>query len=408
MARGERALVIYNNKFQDASGWINTSAAYSVDTGGAERELRQVSLAHGLRINTADDAFIIFRDAKSNLEFIRRGKDIGKRGMFVSLGAYQYHVFLDFRDVADGPDGRYAKLWHELDGRGVPSIDAALREMYLKPILGPLRDLLGQDAIKDSLALRGSKDAVKDKRMKAVAIKTMNAFDAIAEFSNSKADVKNILIATMNRLYSMLKFGKKGLIASKAPATYLSWYLEDIARKDMPVWRVLYSYVVLQDLGRLRQAGSDALDAGMTFNEWGLDAIVRDNFMALGADPGTAHNEALLLSLLLGRKHPDAMTTGFLDLVSDPKAQGFLSFNRYEGVLWFNKESFESLTWWLYAVSALNLLSDAKATKKEKEAKVADIHARAMELNEVAAAAGYKAETLLEMLRANADGKEVV
>ena len=52
------------------------------------------------------DAFTIFRDHVTGLEYIRNSKECFEKGLYVELGAYKYHVFLDFRDVRDGE-------WHQ-------------------------------------------------------------------------------------------------------------------------------------------------------------------------------------------------------------------------------------------------------------------------------------------------------
>ena len=50
---------------------------------------------------TRAKSFFIFKDYKSNLEFIRSGKELHERGMYAELKAFEYHVFLDFREVYD-------------------------------------------------------------------------------------------------------------------------------------------------------------------------------------------------------------------------------------------------------------------------------------------------------------------
>src|SRR4029077_3667595 len=61
------------------------------------------------------------------------------------LGAYKCQVFLDFRQVRDDPVHQYAQLTGFLAGRGVPSIEEALKELFLQPIHYPFKELVNAD-----------------------------------------------------------------------------------------------------------------------------------------------------------------------------------------------------------------------------------------------------------------------
>ena len=137
---GERGLVVYNNKFAEARGWIHTSAAYSVKKdqddpllGTGDRRLIQKTLGEGLGLHPDANHFCIFRDHISGLEHITSSQELCDKGLYVELGAFKYLVYLDFREVEDGPEGYYRRLAAQLGGHGVSSIEDALREMLHLP-----------------------------------------------------------------------------------------------------------------------------------------------------------------------------------------------------------------------------------------------------------------------------------
>jgi hypothetical protein len=144
---GEFSLVVYHNKFARARGWIRTSAAYP-DKSGPERRLIQRSLAEGLELSRDENMFTIFRDHITGLEFIRSNRELVDSGLYIELEAYKYQVFLDFRQVADNEWRHYTQLTDYLNGRGVPSIDEALREIFLQPVLYPFRELVNTGFLK--------------------------------------------------------------------------------------------------------------------------------------------------------------------------------------------------------------------------------------------------------------------
>jgi len=99
-------------------------------------QLRQKSLADGLGL--PNDGYVIFRDGITNLEYIRSCREIREQGMYVELGAYKCHTFLDFRFV-DG--GNWGMVNGNLNGAGVESVQGKWEEMFgIKDESGKMKD----------------------------------------------------------------------------------------------------------------------------------------------------------------------------------------------------------------------------------------------------------------------------
>ncbi|MBI5945632.1 MAG: alpha-amylase [Chloroflexi bacterium] len=118
----ERGLVVYHNKFADTKGWIKTSAAY-IDKSSGKTARR--NLAEGLGLPRVGHA--IFKDYVTQLEYIRSCKEIWDNGMYIELGAYQCHAFMDWRFVGDI---EWKTISDQLNGAGVPSMQAKWRELF--------------------------------------------------------------------------------------------------------------------------------------------------------------------------------------------------------------------------------------------------------------------------------------
>ncbi len=123
----ERSLVVYHNRHAEARGWVRSSAAFAVPVDGDTRYIQQ-TLQEGLGLPDGDNDFVLFRDHMSGLEYIRPARELAERGLYIELGPYRCHVFLNFRIVTD-PDGRWRSLHDALHGAGIPSLDARLAEM---------------------------------------------------------------------------------------------------------------------------------------------------------------------------------------------------------------------------------------------------------------------------------------
>ena len=144
----ERGLVVYHNRFAEATGWIKMSAAYSVpDESGGRRQIQR-SLAEGLGLHPDGEWFTLMREQRSGLEFVRPSADLCRDGLFVELHAYGCQVFLDIHEVQDGPSGQMRRLTERLGGAGVPSISGALRDMQLAPLHDAVRSLAANGSLR--------------------------------------------------------------------------------------------------------------------------------------------------------------------------------------------------------------------------------------------------------------------
>ena len=57
-----------------------------------------------------ENAYVIFREHVSGLEYIRRCSTLHAEGLYVELGAFSCQVFLDFHIVHEDPTGLHATL----------------------------------------------------------------------------------------------------------------------------------------------------------------------------------------------------------------------------------------------------------------------------------------------------------
>jgi 4-alpha-glucanotransferase len=129
---GERGLVLFNNKYADARGWIRTSATASVQAAGG-RELVQRTLGEALGLHADDWYFCIYRDHIAGLEYLHSSREVCDQGLYAELGAFKYVVYMDFREVVDDAERHYAQLAASLAGRGVSSIADALQALIEPP-----------------------------------------------------------------------------------------------------------------------------------------------------------------------------------------------------------------------------------------------------------------------------------
>jgi hypothetical protein len=441
----ERSLVVCHNRYASARGWIRTSAAFMARTGnGDERAITQRSLGEGMQLPADAATFCIFRDHVSGLEYIRSSAALADQGMYVELHAYQYHVFLNWQIVPDAADGRYARVHAHLGGRGVPSVDEAMRELLLAPVRDPyaalvngvtLRELLGEgtkdqplpvsDDVSPSVirpsaektttpaaeqALVTHEPPAEDPiRAKLVALlvqiqktRSDHGNDAADNGAADAPDAEAVAATIRARLDAALALIGEGVPPpaddasneGAAPAvvggqpTAPSILDSDTARGTLLVWALTHH------LGAAAAPAALAAEQSRSWiDEWLLGPIIRGALRELNGDDGAAERGVALVKLLTahaGRASGDspAGAEALLDaLLADRDAQQFIGVNRYNDVVYFNKESFEQLVGWLEAAArALGAPADADAAFTQ--------------LRRAAAESGYQLERLREAARA--------
>ncbi|MCX6560240.1 MAG: alpha-amylase family glycosyl hydrolase [Candidatus Aminicenantes bacterium] len=348
-AGGERALVVYHNKYAETRGWIRSAAAFAAKVGGSDSKvLVHKSLRDGLDLPDDPATWIVCKDQVSGLEFIRNGRELGEKGLYLELHAYECRVFLDFRKVRDDGRGLYARLAEELGGGGVASIEQALRELRMRPLWDSLRELLAPGFLdwlvgSRSVGEGGPLSEEADRQIEAKARSFARGVneeifpDSISEpaFAEAIRRRYGAVLRLMDAGRTDLDAGFAGTAPESSPIG------ARLARYSMFAWSVLAS---------IGPARAEA---------WGLDAVLAD---LLGDAAGDEFQARLAVHAIRAlakadgwferQRTPDANARSLARLIGkDPDFRAALLVNDYQGVEYFHKESFERLMWWLLATS---------------------------------------------------------
>src|SRR6185437_10257287 len=140
----ERALILYNNSYGSTHGTIHLSAAAMEKSMGA---LRQMRLGDGLALSGYDN-IIAYRNTVTGLEHLRRAIDFHQQGLTLGLGGFQRVVLLDWRELRPSAEQPWDRLCDALHGEGVPSVDAALAMLRLRPLHNALHQALNPESIR--------------------------------------------------------------------------------------------------------------------------------------------------------------------------------------------------------------------------------------------------------------------
>ncbi len=385
-AGDERCLVLYHNRYADTRGWVRQSVPFAVKgAGGDQPALERRTLAAGLGLRNEEHWFCLFRDQVTGLEYIRQNTELSERGLAVHLGAYERHVFVDFRQVEDNAWHQYAQLCAYLDGRGVPSIEEASREILLRPIHQPYRELVNADLFRQLTGLCGKPPGQPawqkiDARIAELGANLGQEVHAITGGGGLAATELATTLRLETRALLQLPRLDRTLTSSRSTELRAAVrYLEDGLTDEPAIWGTLLGWLFTHSLGDVAGGPAGAERSRAWIDEWLLGRILTSALADLGLDDEAVAWALARIKVLTThqRWHRHAAGGGertrrvLEPLLRDPAALHLLQVNRHQGILWFNKEAFAELVWWMFVAATVEITAGIVGTDSRAAARPA-------------------------------------
>jgi hypothetical protein len=446
-AGDERSLALYNNAYPEAGGWIHQSAAAIPQKSGG---FRRDSLCQALGFHGSSARFALLREQRQDLWYIRSSKEIAERGLFVSLKGYEAQVFIDIHEVEDDRRGRYARLHAELNGRGVRDVQAAIQDIYLGELYYRFAELFSRDhldrlfprektagpppegaAVTAATGVSGPEDSLRDAVLSFVnaAEKFLDGafYDPfVAEQSYEKIPGEQVwqeFAACLERLRAVTKYGAAAPHKGDSPAIRFLHRLGEKLNARPALIVFAYAYGALSLLRSILGAGAPGAEAKALGDHWALDRKLRELFGAYEVSGDEANRVLEIMKAVLTRTSPGSAASKQKTAVTSPPiiavqdlspaeklvldnyhAEDFrklLGVNIFEGVIWFNKESFEETLFYAPLFAALEsaeVLAPGAAPTAEWLDRIAGIADIAEAFAEAEGKSGYQLDELLRAL----------
>ncbi|HSB65997.1 MAG TPA: hypothetical protein VLD65_05415, partial [Anaerolineales bacterium] len=376
----------------------------------------------------------IFRDPVNSLEYIRNNKEMHDRGLYIELEAYKCQVFTSFREVQDNEWHQYANLSAYLNGRGVPSIDETMKEIFLQPIHQAYRELVNAGYFRwviSNRMLRPIEGEEKvgipgdfEKVLEEAEIKLARLLEEVEHTTQSSGEIQPIVHLLKQNLQCSLflpVFQDQYPVPRSRSYQQLTKYLHAGNLKSSPwlcgdtyAWSVILGWLFTSILGKCgSEKGYEEISRSW-IDEWMLNKIIVSALNDLGLDERSNWRAITLIKLLT--THHDwwvQLDTGndkagegaeymlLTALLADSDALSYLGVNRYQDVLWFNKEAFEDLVWWLMIIACVEISSNLTTTGQHALIGKSTLpYFKVLtRLLSSAKASGYKLEKLLELVK---------
>lgn len=406
----ERALVIFNNRYASTRGWIRLSSAYAEKTAGG-KQMRQRTLGESFGFATDASVFAACRDAFTGLEYLHRARDLADRGLNLELHAYQTHAFLDWCDLRDDVAHPWGDLCNQLAGRGVPSLEEALRDLQLKPVHQALRNVvdpalaerLADCALMKQGAGRTSRassilETLRDRAGVLLAEVERYAGSSAGQTAGMTTEHdwhRNASLAQdslVDRLQAALRLPalcKRG--ATRWPAeAHAVLPLGDGARSQaVAVWKTVVAWCAVEAIGRLQSPAQPESAAASLFDALRLREPLASAFAAQGAAGEEEWRAAARLRASFA--HSSRANAPF-SWIHDPDVAWLIGVHQYEGASYVVKEHFERLLWWMALPGLLEI-----AREQNPDLDKFDLVGEEMGVRmQVIASGGYKVEALEE------------
>ena len=451
----DRALVVFHNRYAHTIGWVRMSCAYAEKQGDGSKHLRQKSIGESFGLQHDPNQFVAYRDLFTGQEYLQRSSDIAERGLRIVLGAYEHHVLLDWRDLRDDATHRWSELCNQLEGRGVPSLDDALRALELRPVHDDIARLLSARLVStvipreaasakvkaaDGKALKRDSKVPQPSTTKKPALKDEQAApkaqaptapvapgkvewsELLSRAESFYNDLEHFIATELNRspgselrpsrAFDVRMAGEllrkrveelqriPALVKSfkSAPPKHCANLLPSGAT-EVSAWGAALAWILLEVAGRVASPDDPEHYSMLLFDHARLRQPIADALEKLGAHGEDRWRVAARLRFSFAHAasaHKFRQTPGRssapLSWLNDPEVAWLIGSNEHEGVRYFNKEQFEQLLWWMALRPLMEIAEEEQPDVRELQELESEMERRC----KLASSVGYRMEGLLE------------
>ena len=402
----EHALVLFNNSYEKTVGWLRNSAGYAVKQSDGSKTVQQKDLASALGLHNEPGKFVLLREHNAGLWYIRKSQEIFTSGLYVELNGYGKQVYLDIHETDDNDQGHMGRLHYELGGRGVEDVEEALKESLMQPLYRSFGDLINGDTLRGLYEVMRGHRIADNSFWKILEEKASDFAAKTKEFADGKGDAVLVGKDLLAGMKAAAAFGQAPQIFKNQKTAAPS--MELYAKHYLDNQKVFYGFAalsMLSNLGAVVTEGGNGAVTRSLMDDWFLDRKIRRILTSLEISEGDAHHMVHMVKVMISHQHwnqkktSDKSRAGLLlkDLLLDRELQELMGTNRYDGVLYFNKEGFLYLTGWLFGLGITSAFKNSEEVKTVAE-EVAEVYSIIEEWKKAAELAGYEVEKWIELL----------
>lgn len=373
----EKTLVLYNNKYERASGVIFRSTN-KIDKNDSSKKMSSIALNDALGVRLDPNYYYICKELTSHREYLFGGDDFVD-GLHFELNGFDYKVFYGFTEVYD-KDGELRKLKERLQNESTPSVKHALASLKLLPVQEKFENIFDENFVHEYVKnfIITNQNASTPNDTIVLLLKRWKDLLKSVDFAVKMKTIKNSQIDIVNFSYSLKLLNsiiKERQFESKINFQTLPESI--VISKESRYYEntiVLMLYRLIREL--TLSLGSENYSEILSKLE--LFGSVENIFRSLGRGARGVFFESNLLFTLLEVNFPLNKFIGnkvlskeefekiirrasadFAETIKNERLSAFIAVNEYKGVKYYSKENFEELLNWFFTISALNDIENA-------------------------------------------------
>jgi glycosidase len=381
----DRVVVCFHNKYAETSGRIKMTVGRNIGTTD-NPSIASRTIGEALECSNSPNFFYTFRDQKSNLNYIRSGKDLHEKGIYIELKAYNYHVFMDFKEIFDDT-GEYERLASHLHGMGVHDINEELHKVRLFPIFLKLYDLFENKIFEKFLNFINEKEEPAANSLYILIEKRFKQFsEQIKSIIESSLDVPLLI-----NEYS------KNIHAIKRVVTLLNKQSGDnifnLPELDTKSMLILHAWAITASIENI--AGMEIIKRLRLINSF------CDIFESHDINQNESQEMSQIVMQLL---HDNGKN--WCKYFSQKETCEIIGVNEHNMIRYFNKERFEELVGWHFRISLLSCFKNIDDNKIPKE--ISKIELAFNNLIEMSSKSKYRYDNFISQLQNSDDNKRII
>ncbi|MBI5020509.1 MAG: alpha-amylase [Ignavibacteriales bacterium] len=316
----ERAIFCFHNKYAETAGRIRMSVGRN--TGTTDNPfITYRTIGDALACRNDANVFYIFQDQSTNHKFLRSGKDLHEKGLYVELKAFGYHVFIDFEEIYDD-SGIYERLASHLHGSGVLNMEAEVEKVRLFPVLIKLYNLFENNIFnKFSRYLNEEEESVTDPILVSLEKRIVSLAEQISSIIHESFQKEKFLDEYKKNIQAARQFCLK--LNQSGNALSLS-------STDKRFLLILHAWIIAESIHKI---GGSEITGKLYLQRSFAEIFTGHDFNQDQTD------DMARIVLQMGRRKNRTWSEYF----KRPEIEMIIGTNMFDNVKYFNKEKFEEL-----------------------------------------------------------------
>lgn len=396
----QKALIIHHNKFKETHGHVCTTYQKSASAW------ETVSLGAALGLMNKQNAYVIYTDYVSNLQYIRNCAELHNVGLYQELAAYQHAAYLDWQEVEDNKACEYQLLAEYLQGGGVKNMEASKEKIKLKAFLDAFSAIFNPDYFDQMIGYWQHQQLAAWHTEKPLLETKLNnlltELSLIVGGTNQAAAIAAHITLDIN--YWMKGFADEIIVTQHGDFKKATDFYQQLLSIFTYYGRILFAWYILRRCGELVVTNTPENVCTKWFDDIYIAEIIKENFKDYQLSSDLNQNINLLKVAIeqqnwwhsLADESLYAASKKFFD---NEHICTLLKVNTWNDRRWLHKESFDDFIALLYLSNFTTIYARHDISKTIRRNRIITLYRKVLLLSRAGKKAGFDIDKMLHLLQ---------